>query len=482
LEKDMQKDYNKQIVERFEMNLFSFISEYTEKQDRFLLAVSGGMDSMVMLDLFERLSEKTGICFCVANMDHRIRKESEFEQSWLREYCREKSIPFFEKRMDIPQLKEKAGARQSVEQIAREQRYEFFTDVRKTFGADWILTAHHRDDLLETFLLRLLRGTGLNGLSILNKVERPFLRPLIDFWRNEIECYCGMRGLHYFEDETNADEKYMRNRIRKRLIPFICESFGETSKDILIRDLNNLKSSAVVIDEYLSDFMKKCTFSEKSVSFDEEVIKERSDAFIGEWLIRLYQRWNGSPIGLTNLKIRDIISRLRVSGDFEITISEEISFFRGGRILSFGRLTGLPAKVTEETIDFTLKNELLKKNVIYFNLDAFHSGRKLVLELIDDVDFDQIQGEAVYVDFDKLDFPLTIRFWREGDRFKPLGMKHYKRISRFFTDRGITKFEKREQLILEGVKHDIICCIGLRSSEDYRVNRETVKILKIEYK
>jgi tRNA(Ile)-lysidine synthase len=115
-------------------------------------------------------------------------------------------------------------------------------------------------------------------------------------------------------------------------------------------------------------------------------------------------------------------------------------------------------------------------------LDQFDLNKTVRFELIETVDFDEADKTTVFVDFCKLKFPLKLRYWKEGDKFKPLGMKNSKRISRFFTDQGIKRIQKRKQLILDDVKHDIICCIGLRCSEDYKVSGNTEKILKIEYK
>jgi tRNA(Ile)-lysidine synthase len=480
----MKKDMNRKILERFEMNLSSFINRYNKQQTVFLLAVSGGMDSMVLLDLFETLKEKADIKFAVANLDHCIRKASEHEQSWLKTYCGKKEIPFFGKKVDVPFLKDKAGAQQSVEQIAREQRYIFLNEAKERVDADWILTAHHKDDLLETFLIRLLRGTGINGLNILNKVASPFMRPLIDFWKEEITAYCHERELHYFEDESNRDNQYMRNRIRNRLIPFLSSEFDVSVKEVLIRDLYNFKNSASVIDDYLAPRMEQCVFSEKRVAIKEMFMNGETDAYAGELLVRVYQRWNGSPVGLSGKKIGDILDRMKKNGDFEITISHGIKFSRSGNTCLFEKREKTISSGENTIIEFDLnfKKNLLEKNVINFNLDQFDLNKTVRFELIETVDFDEADKTTVFVDFCKLKFPLKLRYWKEGDKFKPLGMKNSKRISRFFTDQGIKRIQKRKQLILDDVKHDIICCIGLRCSEDYKVSGNTEKILKIEYK
>jgi tRNA(Ile)-lysidine synthase len=479
----MKKKQNKTIVERFETNLFSFISEYIEKKERFVLAVSGGMDSMVMLDLFESLKEKQGVEFCVANLDHCIREESQSEQQWLKEYCLQKAIPFYSKRVDVLNYKIKNGAKYSVEEIARDERYQFLNEAKEAFDSNWILTAHHKDDLLETFLIRLLRGTGVNGLDVLNRTDSPFMRPLINFWREEIEEYVKFKELYYFEDESNKDEKYLRNRVRRKLIPFISSEFGDVSKTILIRDLTNIKSSGRLIEEYLQQYISQCEFSEEEITFNASLFADKSEDFIKEFLIRVYQKWNGSPIGLSRQKINDIYSRIKCKGDFELSIIEEIKFLRIDKCLKFKASCESASSYKKWEFVFDFKKELIEKNVFYLNSDKFNPGYLLAFELMrDTTEIDKTKKNVVYLDFEKLRFPVKLRFWREGDKFRPLGMCNKKRLSRFFTNEGISKFKKREQLIMEDVKHDIICCIGLRCSEDYKVTKKTRSVLKIEYK
>jgi len=175
------------VEKRFLEDLFSFINGFHESDRRFVLAVSGGVDSMVMFHLFNRLRERLKMDFSVANLDHMIRKASKSEQSYVATLCASRSIPFYGDSKNIPELKQASGARKSLEQIAREERQIFLKKILEESRAAYIVTAHHRDDLIETFFMRLLKGTGLNGLNTLRKKRGRVLRPLLSFPKAEIE-------------------------------------------------------------------------------------------------------------------------------------------------------------------------------------------------------------------------------------------------------------------------------------------------------
>ncbi len=482
---DEQKNTRKE--KRFLEDLFSFIKENTKKEDKFVLAISGGADSMVLLDLFLTLSQKNPISFCVANLDHKIRKESANEQQWLSSFCAEKGIRFYGQRADIKALKSSMGATASLEELARNERYRLFKKIKQEFQAKWVVTAHHKDDLLETFFLRLLRGTGLNGINTLNKVDRSFLRPLLGYFKEELLNYAKERNLFYFEDYSNKDTQFLRNRIRHKMIPFLLKEFGESVKEILVRDIDNLKNADRVVTEIVNKDIQKARFTNDSVTISQHFLKDKSQSYLYEFLIRLYQKWNRTPSGLTGVKLDNICRRVMETGDFEITISDDIRFLRSNKIIGFDRRVQKKEKREKKIIMLgeQLQKKLEANNVITLGLNLFDSGKSVKLMLQTGSfkkNFKPTEAShTAFIDYDLIQFPLCIRLWNEGDRIKPLGMSCYKRVSRLMTDEGIKKYNKRRQLILENGKHDIIWCMGIRISEDYKITPSTVRCLKIIY-
>ncbi|MEA1883217.1 MAG: tRNA lysidine(34) synthetase TilS [Thermotogota bacterium] len=483
----MQKQENNTIEERFLKNLFSFIKENTNKEDKFVLAISGGSDSMVLLDLFQVFSKKYPITFCVANVDHRIRKESSEEQLWLKKLCEEQKMPFYAESVDIIKMKRNLGAKTSLEELARDERQKMLKKIKKDYNAQWVITAHHQDDLLETFFLRLIRGTGLNGINTMNSVDGFYLRPLLSYSKEEIVAYSKEKGLFYFNDQTNDDTRFLRNKIRHRLIPYFTNEFGNEVKDVLIRDIENLKNADRALSELINKVLLKAKYSSNKVEIHQKHLQDKSPSYLRELFIRMYQKWHGSPAGLTKKKVEDICLKFLKEGDFEITISHAIRFLRSNDIVGFDKNVHYLQKSKKQQIllgeDF--KKELEKKNILTLDIDLLVQRGSVCFQLLsfgNNIAFGKtLVNKCAYLDYEKIKFPLIIRFWKGGDRIKPIGMENFKRVSRLMTDARIKKYAKRKQLIMENGKHDIIWCMGLRISEDYKITSSTVRYLKVIY-
>ncbi|ODN31004.1 tRNA lysidine(34) synthetase TilS [Fervidobacterium thailandense] len=208
------------VYERFKGILESYILKYVDRP-KFLLAVSGGVDSVVMLDLFDRVRGEKPIEIHVATFNHMLRPEAASEVQFVRSLCEHRGIGFSEGRADV---KSYAKANHlSVEEAARELRYSFLEDAARKLGADYICTAHNANDLLETMLLRLTKGTGIFGLVGLKPLHGKFFRPLIFFTREEIEVYASSRNLEFVVDASNYDTRFQRNYVRHKVVPLLRE-------------------------------------------------------------------------------------------------------------------------------------------------------------------------------------------------------------------------------------------------------------------
>ena len=226
-----------------------------QKNDKIVIGVSGGPDSMCLLDILYCLKEKLQIELVVSHINHGIRQEAEEETVYVQEYCQKRNIPMFVKRVNVKQLakEEKLG----TEEMGRNIRYNFFEEVAKNVGANKIATAHNLNDNAETVLMNILRGTavsGLKGIEISRQNNKlTYIRPLRECSRAEIEQYCKQANLNPKIDKTNLENIYTRNKIRNKLIPYLMEDFNPN----IIESLNRLSNLAKQDEEYFEEIVKE---------------------------------------------------------------------------------------------------------------------------------------------------------------------------------------------------------------------------------
>ncbi|NLZ12831.1 MAG: tRNA lysidine(34) synthetase TilS [Thermotogaceae bacterium] len=438
---------------------------------------------MVLLHvMLEVLAERRGN-FCVAHLNHGIRAASRSEYAGVRQLCKGEGVRFFGSEVDIPILHKTVYRGKSLEDAARIERRRFLKRAAEAWGANFIVTAHQRDDLLETFMMRLMRGSGLSGYDCLKAIEPPFLRPLLPFWKADLIRYAGNCRIAYYEDHTNQDNQYLRNRIRNELIPFLSSRFGKNLPHVLVRDQEQLSSASQMMEELLEPFVRGAVFSEKAVCFSWNALKERSDAFLSELFVRSCKRWRGHTYGIESVKMTQAIGRLRLAGSFALPFRHDLWFFREydrcgftsekpERIDYEDRFRRPPAEGSWENPDYPL----------HFRT---HGGRRITLTAergLKPEAIDYLEGErwTALLDEDKMRFPLILRAPRPGDRFRPLGMREDKKITRFCTDQKISIKDRSELLLLINQKSDIIWCIGIRIADTVKITRDTRRVLRVK--
>lgn len=280
------------------------------KDDIVIVAVSGGPDSMCLIDNLLKLKEKFKVKeIVVAHLNHMIRKEAKEETKYVEEYCKKNNIRCYTKFLDIPEIskEEKKG----TEEVGREERYKFFDEIMKEVNATKIAIAHNKKDNCETVLMHFMRGSGLAGLTGIRAYsEKKYIRPLIECSREEIEEYCREEQLDPKYDKTNYDNEYTRNRIRNELIPYIEKNFNPN----IIETAKRLSDVAYETEEYMQkktdeEYLKMIESNEenqiiinlKKFNENEKVIKSRIILKIGKELF-------GTAKGLEKVHIEDIIT------------------------------------------------------------------------------------------------------------------------------------------------------------------------------
>lgn len=423
-----------------------------KRQDRLLLAVSGGIDSMVMLHLFIKLGTDIGIAhcnFCLRN------KESDKDEDLVKEFASEKKIPFYSIRFNTKEHARKRGI--SVQMAARELRFEWFEKIRIKNNFDFVGVAHNLDDKIETLLINLTRGTGLTGLTGMKPLSNRIIRPLMFATRNKIEEYCSDNHIIFREDKSNAETKYTRNKIRHLVIPVLKE-INPSVKETLNETAERLSGIDEIISCYIDDIRSQISVKRGAATvFNVEKLKthQKSKALIFELF---------SPYGVAGSATGDLLRLMTRSTGKQI-------FSKTHRIL--------------RNRDELIVTPLVTRSQGYYEINGVED-----FLLVPGIKSARIKNSGpVYIipreksvasiDSEKIRFPLIIRRWKTGDFFYPLGMKQKKKLSDYFIDRKYSLVKKENTLILES-EGKIVWIIGERIDERFKVTVSTSMILMIE--
>ncbi len=422
------------------------------KGDRVLMAVSGGIDSMVMAYLFTRSGSETGIAHC--NFCLRG-KESDKDEELVRKFAAGHGIPFFSKRFDTKVYAK--NNKISIQMAARELRYGFFGEIMKKHGYNSTAIAHNLNDNIETLLINLTRGTGITGLTGMRPAGNNIIRPMLFATREAIENYCRKNKIRYREDKSNAETKYMRNKIRHLVIPVL--------RDInpsIEHTLNETAERLSGVNEIVSVFIDRLR---------GEIQTEREDNIIlNVNLLRLYLDNPGilyeltKPFGITSPLLKDL--------------KNIIAGRTGGKVLTDTH------RIMKNRNELIISPHRCRDNVT-FEIDSIKDLRKVpFIESIKSVNITlniQITSDphTAFLDEQKVSLPLIIRRWHMGDSFYPLGMKQKKKLSDYFTDRKYSVPDKEKAYILEsGGK--IAWLIGDRIDDRFKITGLTRKALIIK--
>ncbi|KAB1157988.1 tRNA lysidine(34) synthetase TilS [Flavobacterium luteum] len=434
------------MIEKFQNHIaqnFPFL-----KNEKLFLAVSGGLDSMVLLHLFQQLQYDIAVLHC----NFQLRGIESFQdQNFIQEYTNVNSIPFFFTQFDTESFAK--DYKFSIQVAARELRYNWFYEQLEEQNYSFIITAHHADDNLETFLINLSRGTGLDGLIGIPEQNDKILRPLLIFNRVEIENYAKEHDIKWREDSSNASEKYVRNKIRHQLVP-------------ILKEINpNFLASFQKTQQYLQQ-ANEMVDDAASILFSQTV-EEKGDAYY----------FNIKKLGkLPNYKsylyqwLKDFgFSAWKDIYDLVDGQSGKQVFSNEFRLLKDRKHLILSPLIQEDTIDeyFIEKGQLEVKIPL-----------KLVICKVSDINIGS--DRSIFVDEDLLEFPLVLRKWKTGDFFQPFGMNgKEKKISKLFKDEKLSLFDKENTWLLCS-NNQIVWVIGIRQDERYRIETTTRNILKIQ--
>ena len=410
------------------------------KDKKLLLAVSGGVDSMVLLDLFYKLR----FDICIVHCNFQLRgKESDADEMLVRGICQDGYIPYFIESFDTLEFAKENKL--SIQLAARKLRYDWFQEII-SLGFDYVLTAHHLDDNVETFLINFIRGTGLEGLTGIPAQNGNIIRPLLSFSREEIENYALENKIQWREDSSNASDKYFRNKLRHNIVPTLKE-LNTGFLDSFQNTLHHLQQSeSLVNDASKLVFEKVVEEKENQLEIHLKPLLEFQNykAYLYQWLKNYgFSAWN------------DIYDLVEAQSGKQV--------FSETHILLKDR----------EKLILSERNEINKSEV--FIIESIESKVNIPLKLrfCKAVNIFETVSNCIFVDESKIKFPLTIRKWQEGDYFYPSGMNGKKKLSKYFKDEKYSLLDKENQWLLCS-EDQIIWVIGKRADNRF-INRETTQ-------
>lgn len=436
-------------------SFLTFINQHTPdlKQQPTLLAVSGGIDSVVMADLFHILGLPAGIAHCNFGLRG---EESDGDEAFVQDLAARYNFPFFVTNPDVKTLAKSTSI--STQMAARELRYQWFEKIREEYGYKWIATAHHANDSLETLLLNLARGTGLAGLTGMAPVNRNVIRPMLLSNRAEVSRYAAENGIRWREDRTNNTDDYYRNKIRHHVVPILKElnpsletTFNATSE--------RLRAANALLADHLYSWKKEVIQEEAgTIRIPIDEIRHATEPAYRLWFIL-------QDFGFQYSQIPGIVAALhRTPGKRFFSPTHVLLVDRVHLILKTTSETSVQEELLVETPD-----QVLDWYGVTFTLRLSQAG---VI-----VPFDK---QTIAVDPDLLAFPLRIRKWQVGDIFQPFGMGgKSKKVSDLLIDNKMDRFEKERTAVLVNGNGDIIWVAGVRADERFKLTDTSTKTLII---
>ncbi|MCL7762352.1 tRNA lysidine(34) synthetase TilS [Polaribacter sp. Z014] len=418
------------------------------KDKKLLIAISGGIDSVVLAHLLSALNFNISLAHCNFNLRG---KESDLDEEFVRELGKKQNINTFVTHFKTEEFAKEN--KQSTQIAARNLRYDWFNELIKKHQFDYILTAHHADDNLETFLINLTRGAGLDGLTGIPEINGNIVRPLLKFSRNDILTFVKENNISWREDKSNASTKYIRNKIRHQILPVLkeinpslLETFAKTSE--------HLKESQQIIEDKIGEISNEITTTENNIlKIDVSKVEKLSNP--KAYLYQLLKDYNFTEWD-------DVSNLLSAQSGKQIhSKTHTLLKDRGFLLLAKKDFSTAPEMTTEINENTTLITQPIH----------------LKLETVEEKSTENKQ--TIYVDKQRLQFPLKLRKWQDGDFFYPAGMTGKKKLSKYFKDEKFSLLQKQNTWLLCNNDNAIIWVVGHRKDKRFIVNQQTTTHFKI---
>ncbi|SMC45410.1 tRNA lysidine(34) synthetase TilS [Moheibacter sediminis] len=413
-------------------------------QSKFLIAVSGGIDSMVLCDLFLKLK----LNFSVAHCNFQLRgNDSDLDEEFVRNYCIQNQIKFHSKTFNVKEYKQSGN--HSTQMAARDLRYAWFKKLMQENQFNLLVTAHHLNDSLETFLINLSRGSGINGLTGIQFQQNEIIRPLYNISKKSILEYAGLNQIRWREDVSNATDDYIRNKIRNQIVPVLNEIHPEFLANFS-KSIQILKDEKTIIQNQFENLSDELFISAKN-NYSVSIQKLKELQPFNSSLFHLFSKFGFMhPLE---------IERLMDANEGSEINSNEYRLIKNRGELILSRQTKI-----KESEEFIVEDgKLIQKPL---NLRLSKSEVR---------DF----SASETLDVEKISFPLRLRKAKTGDVFFPFGMRGSKKLSKFFKDEKFSKIDKEDSWLLVDDEDRIVYVTGIRIDDRFKITENTHKFLNI---
>ena len=443
-EKQLLKDFQQHITKHF-----PFL-----KDKKLLIAISGGIDSVVLTHLLHQSKDNISLAHC----NFKLRdKESDLDEVFVNDLGKKLNLKSHTTSFNTDDYAN--NNKLSIQMAARELRYNWFAELLEENNLDYVLTAHQKEDVLETFLINFTRGTGLEGLTGIPAINGQIVRPLLNFTRDEIHAFATKNNIEWREDKSNASTKYFRNKIRHQVIPVLKE-LNPSLMQSFDKTLENLKGSQQIIHDKIANLKKNVTdLKSEPQQFSIDEIKKTSNpkAYLFELLKEYnFTEWN------------DVVDLLDAQSGKQI-LSKTHRLIKDRTHLLLSKKSDINTEVQHA------KFEISENDIEFHNgsISLKIENKKLNSEATN------LKYDTVQIDNNLLNFPLIVRKWQKGDYFYPIGMQGRKKLSKFFKDEKFSLLEKEKTWLLCTSLNEIVWIIGKRPDNRFKITKDTTKTLKI---
>ena len=447
------------------------IKEYKmlKPKDRVLVAVSGGADSTALLYLLHSFKEELGLDLHVAHLNHNIRKDdAELDVRYVQGLAQKLRLPITVESFDVQSFAR--DEKMSLEEAARAVRYAFFEKIANKINADRIAVGHTADDNVETFLMRLLRGSGVKGLCGIPAMRGKIIRPLIRVWRREVEVFVSGLKLVPRRDYTNYESKYLRNRVRLKLVPQL-KIYNPKIKEIILQTILLLTEDGTYLEGKAEELLEKALKSSKNdeLILDADKIRKLEYPIQGHLLRTAIEKVKGNLYEVSFKHIREVLDKIASGKNWEVHLPDS-TYLRGGR---------------KEIIICRDRERLFSKKSYYYSfsipgeIEIKETGKKISASIVAEMESGH-NPQVAYVDHSVLGKNLIVRNKEDGDRLIPLGMKGSKKLQDIFVDEKVAIEDRNSVPVIESLGK-IVWVAGMRLDERAKVTPQTKKIVRLEF-
>jgi len=435
-------------------NKYISSNNLTNKNEKILIGLSGGRDSIFLTTLFKLSGYNISVAHCNFNLRG---EESYKEQTFVEAFAKQNSLEFFTVNFNTKKYATKKAI--SIQMAARELRYNWFEKIRKEKNFDKIAIAHNKNDSVETFLINLTRGTGIKGLTGIKPKNGNIIRPILFVERNEITKYLNNNNIAWKDDSSNKLDKYTRNNIRHNIIP----EFEQINSDFIStmqKNIERLDSVYKIYNNEINLKRKKILIKQTDKTLINIDILNNI-APLNTYLFEFLKEFNFTPEQIP--EIIDITNS--ISGKQVISPTHRIIKDRDYLIIS-------EINIIQKNQEFIIAKGAIEINVpIHIHIDMFNKKNYNIPK----------QKNIASFDYNKLKFPLKLRKWENGDKFKPLGMTNYKKLSDYFINNKFSIIDKEKTWLLTNCNNNIIWIINNRIDNRFKISENTDKIIQFTY-